>query len=98
MKYENPTCEIVLLERADCLTASDEVRARRRYDELIAKGVETTYEQELNSLVARDNNDRTRKTAPAVPAEDAVILDNSLLDREGTIKAAIKIIEEKIGE
>lgn len=80
------------------LTASDEVRARRRYDELIAKGVETTYEQELNSLVARDNNDRTRKTAPAVPAEDAVILDNSLLDREGTIKAAIKIIEEKIGE
>lgn len=80
------------------LTARDEVRAQRRYDELIAKGIETTYEKELNSIVTRDNNDRTRKTAPALPAHDAIILDNSDLDREGTLAAAIKIIDEKIGE
>ncbi|MBE6543908.1 MAG: (d)CMP kinase [Ruminococcaceae bacterium] len=80
------------------LTARDEVRAQRRYDELIAKGIKTTYEQELNSIVSRDNNDRNRATAPAVPAEDAIILDNSDLDREGTLAAAIKIIDEKIGE
>ncbi len=80
------------------LTARDEVRAQRRYDELIAKGIKTTYEQELNSIVSRDNNDRNRATAPAVPAEDAIILDNSDLDRDGTLAAAIKIIDEKIGE
>lgn len=80
------------------LTARDEVRAQRRYDELIAKGIKTTYEQELSSIVSRDNNDRNRATAPAVPAEDAIILDNSDLDREGTLAAAIKIIDEKIGE
>ena len=43
----------------------------------------------------RDENDRTRATAPAVAAEDAVLLDNSLLTREETLAAAIQIIEEK---
>ena len=80
------------------LTASDEVRARRRYDELTAKGQSVTYEDVYNDMIIRDRNDKTRKTAPALPAEDAIILDNSELDREGTIAAAIKIINDKIGE
>ena len=44
----------------------------------------------------RDRNDSTRKIAPAVPAEDAVILDNSDLDREGTVAAALAIIAAKL--
>ena len=91
----------VILPNADVkifLTASDEVRAKRRYDELIAKGIEVTYESVFEDMILRDRNDKTRKTAPALPAEDAIILDNSTLDREGTIAAAIKIINDKIGE
>ena len=91
----------VILPGADVkifLTASDEVRARRRYDELTAKGQDVTYESVFEDMIVRDRNDKTRKTAPALPAEDAVILDNSDLDREGTIAAAIKIINDKIGE
>ncbi len=80
------------------LTASDEVRARRRYDELTAKGQSVTYEDVYNDMIVRDRNDKTRKTAPALPAEDAIILDNSGLNREETIAAAIKIITDKIGE
>ena len=91
----------VILPNADIkifLTASDEVRARRRYDELTAKGQSVTYESVYEDMIVRDRNDKTRKTAPALPAEDAIILDNSALDREGTIAAAIKIINDKIGE
>ena len=91
----------VILPNADVkifLTASDEVRARRRYDELTAKGQSVTYESVYEDMIVRDRNDKTRKTAPAVPAKDAIILDNSALDREGTIAAAIKIINDKIGE
>ena len=47
-------------------------------------------------MIARDRNDSTRKVAPAIPAEDAVILDNSELDREGTVEAALAIIAEKL--
>jgi cytidylate kinase len=43
----------------------------------------------------RDENDRTRTTAPAIAAGDAIVLDNSLLTREETLAAAIGIIEEK---
>ncbi|MBO5745276.1 MAG: (d)CMP kinase, partial [Clostridia bacterium] len=91
----------VILPGADVkifLTASDEVRARRRYDELIAKGQDVSYEKVYEDMILRDRNDKTRATAPALPAKDAIILDNSELDREGTIAAAMKIINEKIGE
>ena len=45
----------------------------------------------------RDHSDSTRKIAPAVPAADAVVLDNSALDRDGTVEAALKIIADKLG-
>lgn len=75
------------------LTASSEVRARRRYEELKAKGLETTYQNVLDEMNARDRSDRTRAIAPAVPAEDATVLDNSLLDENGTLAAALEIIK-----
>ncbi len=78
------------------LTASDEVRARRRYDELTAKGQSVSLEDIYNDMVKRDRNDKTRSIAPAVPADDAVILDNSDIDFEGTVARAIEIINGKI--
>ncbi len=77
------------------LTASSEARARRRTDELLAKGVSCTYEEVLADMITRDKNDSTRKIAPAIPAEDAVFLDNSDLTVEETIDRALAIIKEK---
>ena len=77
------------------LTASAEARAKRRTLELAAKGINTTYEEVLADMRERDTNDSTRKTAPAIPAEDAVFLDNSDLSVEETIAAALAIIHEK---
>lgn len=77
------------------LTASSEARARRRTDELLAKGVACTYEEVLADMITRDKNDSTRKIAPAVPAKDAVFLDNSDLTVEETIERALSIIKEK---
>ena len=89
----------VILPDADVkifLTASPEARARRRAAELAAKGIVTTYEEVLADMAERDKNDSTRKTAPAIPAEDAVFLDNSDLTVEETIEKALSIIDEKI--
>jgi len=88
----------VILPDADVkiyLTANDESRARRRFEELSEKGVKTTLEDVLSDMSARDKKDSTRAAAPAIPALDAVFLDNSCLDRDETLLAALKIIEDK---
>lgn len=77
------------------LTASPEARAKRRFDELTAKGQQVTYEQVYYEMVERDKNDSTRAIAPCVPAEDAVLLDNSNLNLEKTTDAIIKIVKKK---
>ena len=76
------------------LTASPESRAKRRYEELKAKGKEVSYEQVYTEMVERDKNDSTRDIAPCVPAEDAIMLDNSDLNAEETVDAVIKIIKK----
>jgi len=78
------------------LFADNTKRAQRRYEELIAKGEKVTLEDVLEDMTKRDNNDKNRKTAPAVQAPDAVPLDNSELDLEGTVQAALEIIKSKI--
>lgn len=80
------------------LTASAEARARRRLLELDAKGISTSYEEVLSDMKLRDKNDSEREIAPAVAAKDAVVLDNSLLSVEGTVDAAVAIIESKLAE
>ena len=80
------------------LTASPEARARRRTLELAEKGLNTPYEEVLRDIIARDKNDREREVAPAVAAEDAIILDNSELDLDGTVAEAIRIIRSRISE
>ena len=74
------------------LTASPEARARRRYEELKAKGSDTPYEQVYKEMVERDKNDSTRDIAPCVPAENAIMLDNSDMSAEETVDAVINII------
>ncbi|MBR6794844.1 MAG: (d)CMP kinase [Clostridia bacterium] len=80
------------------LTASNEARARRRVAELHEKGIEANYEDILRDMALRDENDRTRAVAPAIPAEDAVFLDNSDLTAEETVTAVLRIIAEKTAE
>ncbi|MCI8387669.1 MAG: (d)CMP kinase [Clostridiales bacterium] len=89
----------VILPDADVkifLTASEEVRAKRRLLELQAKGIAATFDEVLSDMHRRDTADASRDIAPAVAAADAVILDNSDLDTEGTIEAALKIIEDAV--
>lgn len=76
------------------VTVSDEERARRRHAELLEKGEQVTLDEVKRSMAERDTNDRTRKVAPAVPAEDAVFLDNSGSFEE-TVKTALSIIRSK---
>lgn len=67
------------------LTASPEARAKRRYDELMEKGVETTFEDVYNDMVFRDKNDSGREFAPLKPAEDSVMVDTTDLTLEQSI-------------
>ena len=89
----------VVLPKADVkifLTASSQVRARRRYEELIAKGQKAELSQILKEIEQRDYQDTHREVAPLKKARDAVELDTSDLDIDGVIAAMKKIIGEKI--
>ena len=59
------------------VTASAEIRAQRRYDELKAKGQETGFEEILENVKQRDHIDQTREVSPLKKADDALLLDNS---------------------
>ena len=78
------------------LTAAPEIRAKRRYDELCAKGVQTTFEEVLSDLNTRDYNDSHRETAPLKQADDAVLADTSELDFERSCELVCNIIKEKL--
>ncbi len=78
------------------LTAKAEIRAKRRYDELCAKGVQTTFEEVLSDLNTRDYNDSHRETAPLKQAEDAVLADTSDLDFEQSCQLICDIIKERV--
>ena len=89
----------VVLPKADVkifLTASSQVRAQRRYEELIAKGQKAELSQILKEIEQRDYQDTHREVAPLKKARDAVELDTSDLDIDGVIAAMKKIIGEKI--
>lgn len=77
------------------LVASPEARAKRRYDELIARGLDANYDQVLIEMNERDKNDSTRAVAPCIRAEDAILLDNSKLTADETVEAVMKIIKLK---
>lgn len=90
----------VVLPDADVkifLTASDTVRARRRFLELQEKGEKTSFEQVLSDLRQRDKQDSTRAIAPLRCAHDAVMLDTSEQTVEESVAAMLAIIREKLG-
>lgn len=75
------------------VTASAEVRAERRYLELVAKGHDVSREAVLADVISRDQRDQERATAPLKPAEDAVVIDTSTLSIDDAVAAAIAAIE-----
>ena len=80
------------------MTASAECRARRRYDELIAKGQTVSYEDVLREMNERDHQDSNRAVAPAKPAPDAILLDNSDMNVEENAEAVIAIVRQRVPE
>lgn len=78
------------------LTASPEVRARRRYNELVEKGQKANYEQVLKEVQQRDYQDTHREIAPLKMCRDSVKVDTSEMDLEQSVAAIRKIVEEKI--
>ena len=89
----------VILPDADgkiYLTASDECRARRRYEELRAKGMEVDYESVLSDMRERDRNDSSRAVAPAVAAKDAIVFDNSGMQPEECVSGLMTVISKLI--
>ena len=88
----------VILPDADVkifMTASAECRAKRRYDELRAKGIDASYEDVLAEMNERDSNDSNRKIAPAKAAADAILFDTSGMTFDESVDGVISIIKEK---
>lgn len=79
------------------LTAAVETRARRRWEELRQRGTERPYEEVLREIKERDFNDSNRATAPLKQADDAVLVETSVLDFEESKAKMLQVIREKVG-
>jgi cytidylate kinase len=79
------------------VTAAAGIRARRRFDELQARGESATYAAVLQDLQERDARDQGRGVAPTKPAEDAIILDTSALSAEEVFAHALAIVRARAG-
>lgn len=77
------------------MTASPDVRAKRRFDELKAKGKAVTLEEVRDNLVSRDREDTSRKENPLTQAEDAVVLDNSNISPAEQLELALSWVKER---
>ena len=80
------------------VTARPDVRAKRRYNEYVARSEPVTYELILHDILKRDERDASRESAPMRPAQDACLLDTSDLDIEAAFDAAVGLIKRKIGQ
>ncbi len=74
------------------MTASAQTRAQRRYDELIAKGDNVSFEEVLKNVEERDYIDTHREDSPLVMADDAIEIDNSYLSREEQFDAVLDLV------
>ena len=77
------------------LKASEQVRAKRRYDELIDEGYKVDYKDILENIISRDSKDTKRKDSPLIIAKDAVVIDNSELSINDQLDIIIKLIDSK---
>ncbi len=78
------------------LTASPEARAKRRYKELIEKGMDVKYDDVLSDMIKRDYDDSHREIAPLKQADDAILVDTSEIDFDGSVALIIKTIKDNI--
>jgi len=78
------------------VTASPEVRAKRRMGELLSRGMPSHYDDVLLDIRARDERDTHREIAPLKPADDAILLDTSDLDADAAVAEAIRLAEERV--
>jgi cytidylate kinase len=78
------------------MTAAPEIRAKRRYDELIAKGVPVEMDDVLRNIRDRDRIDSTREISPLRQADDAILLDNSYLSREEQLAFVLTLAKERM--
>jgi len=80
------------------LTASAEIRAERRYKELVEKGSEVTSEEVFEDMKKRDYNDSHRAVAPLKQADDAVLADTSALTFDESLALILSIVNERLGK
>lgn len=78
------------------LTASPETRAKRRMDEMIAKGETVNFEEVLANVAERDERDQNRAESPLRKAEDAIIIDNTLLTQAEQQQQLKSLFEQKV--
>lgn len=78
------------------VTASPDVRARRRHAEMLSRGVDVTFDAVLADVHARDARDTGRADAPLLRAPDAMLLDNSDMPRDAAIAAATAFVEARV--
>ena len=78
------------------VTASAEIRAQRRFDELTAKGESVSYAEILQNVQERDRIDSTREVSPLRKADDALVLDNSYMTREEQLDWVIEQVERSL--
>ncbi len=89
----------VVLPQADVkifLTARPETRARRRFDELTARGQPADYQQVLRDVEERDYRDSHRASAPLRQAEDAVLVDTTQLSLEESLARLYEVVKERL--
>lgn len=77
------------------MTSSAEIRAQRRYDEMIANGNDVTLAAVFQNVVERDRIDTTREDSPLVMADDAIEIDNSYLSREEQLEVILELVSQK---
>ena len=80
------------------LDAEAEERGRRRFNELVKKGVEVNFEETLEEVVQRDHNDMYRVYSPLKKAEDAVLIDSTHLSIEEVVEEMARVVEKRVWE
>ncbi len=78
------------------VTADAEIRARRRYDEIVAKGEAADFDAILDDVLRRDARDMGRKDSPLCPADDAHLLDTSKMGIEAAFQAARALVDQRL--
>lgn len=78
------------------VTASNEIRAERRFKELSEKNIETSYQEVYDNLVQRDELDTTRAESPLIQTKDAIVIDTSHLTREEQLELAFNLYKKSI--